>query len=472
MAAKPGNMPAPLPEPPPVPVSGISPARRAIAPQLTEEPKGVNPARELAQRQKDAMARFEGDKLKANDAEAGEDAATPPKAPAATATPVPKPKADPGVPSDGKAPAASVGDGKSEAGKAAAKADESSSATSEDAPHRYELKSLKKWAEAHPDEAAEIGVKLFRLPADTTQEWIRIKNRERKARENIRGENETGLAAIKAEREAMEAAAAAMDGAAGKLAPIADLWEAVAEKVAADPQNPQIDFEAADAAFMENAKIPIDDYMRLRARRSIGSGTDAVKLRVENAKLKRALEGKASDQVKTTPAESPTPAKVEAGTADSAGKGKSKQAKDWSGELPAKHKLRQFENWNELLDGEMRRYFDADTKDYDADPEEIANKILKREVERMMEDSPDAGDDLPPKPKPTANGAARSNGHAKPKPKDGIPDAAELTPRARKAKDPDDDQEDDKDHPVIKDLNRRQAWALQRHELRRQGKLE
>ena len=188
-------------------------------------------------------------------------------------------------------------------------------------------------AALHTQEVEGGALCTFKIPEDTRSEWIRLKNRERKVKENIRGEHEKTMTEARAERQAAEEARQAIDSAAGKLGPIADLWEAVAEKVAADPSNPQVDFEAADAAFLENAKISIDDYMRLRARRSIGSSSDAVRLRVENQKLKRQLEGKPSDALKTTQKE--TSAAVETSAAAEASvPAKGKAARDWSGATP------------------------------------------------------------------------------------------------------------------------------------------
>lgn len=466
--AKAAASPPPLPPPPPVPVSGITPARKAIAPTLTDEPKGNNPQRELAERQRAAMAKHTGETQAARDAAAGEDAAPPPKASTpTTAQKTPTASAiaasgKDGSSSDSKTPAASSGSGKpassqTEAGKAA----EPGSETSEDATHRYDLKSLRKWAEQHPEDAAEAFTKLGSLPADTREEWIRIKNRERKARENIRGEHVKSAAELQALRDEAKASEVAMNGAAGKLAPIADLWEAVREKIAADPQNPQPDFEAADAAFLENSGISIDDYMRLRARRAIGSSSDAVRLRVENRKLQRQLEAQASAP-ETKPADSPTSDEKGAGTAEPAGKAKRKE-RDWSDELPAKHKLRSIEGWNTLIDAEMRRYHDPDADTYDADPEEVANKILKREIERMTEDSPD--DDAP---------AVKTNGHAKSKTpaRDGVPSAAELRPKTAPKRAPVVVDDADADDAAPKGFAARQAWALKRHEQRRRGELE
>lgn len=465
--------PPPLPAPPPVPVSGITPARKAIAPTLTEEPKGQSPEKAFAERQRAAIAKATGQSQKAEDAAAGEDAAPPPKAPATKSTSKTSAENSTSAPSaSSKSPTS-----KPSADSSTSPADTSKNSTPATALEKpadtatpapaaepvYDVRSLKKWAEQHPEEAAEIREKVFGLPADTREEWIRLKNRSRKLKAEVSSAGEKSVAEARAERVAAEQAKAAIDGAATKLAPIADLWEAVAEKMAADPDNPQIDFEAADAAFQENAKISIDDYMRLRARRAIGSGPDAVKLRAENARLKRELAGKPSDAIKPKAADSPAE-KEDAGTAEPAAMAKPKDEKDWTTELGEKHNLRGIENWNSLLDKEMRKYLDSDTGDYDADPEEVADRILKREIERMMADDPDDAPATKPRPKP--NGAAKPNGQAKPKARDAVPPASELRPKAKVA------AVDDEEGDAPKGFAQRQAWAIQRAMKRARGEIE
>lgn len=451
-AAAPATMPAPLSAPPSVPMSGVAAPRVAIAPSLTEAPKGQSPEKAFADRSRAAIAKATGQSQKDQDAAAGEDAATPPK-PKAPTTAAASTSAKSSLPASGAASTAPTGKASAQPSaklKEASSPDAPGTSTDSPAPAEltYDLRSLKKWAEDHPEEAAETLKKLGHLPADQTGEYIKLKNKQRKVREEIQGLHATTMAEARAEREQAEAARQAMDGAAGKLAPIADLWEAVREKVVADPSNPQLDFEAADAAFLENSGIAIDDYMRLRARKSIGSGSDAVKLRVENAKLKREL-AKPAEERKTTAAGSNTP-KDEAGTAEPAAKAP-KNVKDWSDELPGKHKLRQIAGWNALLDTEMRKLYDPDTKDYDGDPEAIADKLLKREIARMMEEEPD---DETVKPKPRA-----------PKPKDAVPPASTLRPKAPKPA----AAADDGDEDAPKGYADRQKWAIARAMRRARG---
>jgi len=471
-APKAAVLPPALSEPPSSPVSGIQPARKAIAPTLTEEPKGLAPEKAFIERQKAAIAKHTGEAQRAQDEAATDGATTPPKGavPARSSDPSsngssPKPttpagKSTDSKPSEAAATSGSAAPGATDASKPA-KAVESSSA--EPAEHRYTLQSLKQWAENDPEAAAEVLTKLGRLSVDTATDWIKLKNGERKVRARIREENEKGITEARTEREAAENAKAAIDQAAGKLAPIADLWEAVAESVAANPENPRIDFEAADAAFLENAKISIDDYMRLRARRSMGSSADAVKLRAENARLRRENAGKPSDAIKTTAAAASTSTEKEAEPAAAAAKAKS--AKDWSDELPEKHKLRQLEGWNKLLDAEMRKYHDSDTGDYDANPEAIADAILKRQLELMAEEFEEAA------PAPRARPAPSAAPKPKPKPVGGVPDASELTPRQRA--EPKVESIGDDDVKIAgMTFAQRQARALKRHEMRRRGELE
>src|SRR5262245_22042432 len=89
-------MPPAPPPPPPVPMSGVNAPRKAIAPQLSETPKGADPQRELAQRQSAAMQKHAPNQQATLDANAREVAPTPkdavpPAAEAASGSPPPKP---------------------------------------------------------------------------------------------------------------------------------------------------------------------------------------------------------------------------------------------------------------------------------------------------------------------------------------------------------------------------------------------
>lgn len=454
--ASPATAPPPLSAPPPVPVSGVPRVLQAKAPELTEAPKGQRPEQAFAERSRAAIAKATGEGQKAQDAAAGEDAAPPPKA-KADGSEKDSPKSSTSAPKDSASSSAAEKSPPSDSSEVPA-----GGKTAEPAP--LDMRTILKWCTENPEDGATLRTKLG-LPPDSNSEWIRLKNRERKVKENIRGEHEKTMAEAKAERQAAEEARQAIDGAATKLGPIADLWEAVAEPVRNNPQNPQLDFEAADAAFHENTGISIDDYMRRRARRTIGSSSDAVKLRVENQKLKRELAGKPSDALKP-PAEASTTSKGEAGDGEASATTKPKKGeKDWSDELPGKHKFRQLDGWNALLDTEMRKHYDPDTQDYDADPEQIADKLLKREIARMSEE------EVPEEP------ASRARPKAKPpaaKPKDGVPSAAELTPRKRpEPKTPAADAGEDDDVKVAgMTWAQRQKRAIDRAMARARGEIE
>lgn len=449
-------------------VSGIQPPRRAIAPQLSEEPKGVNPVKELQQRQDAAMRKFATGQQQAEDAGAREGAPPPPKeatrsAAAATgngpgasgaagskgAPSSPKP----GTPAGGKTAdgagesddgdgAAGVGD---DAGDASSGGD---SAASRSRSPRYEVQAMRKWAEDHPEEAALIRDKVFALPADQNQTWIQLKNKQRKNRQQLHEEHTAKMADVQKLADQAAADKAEMLGAAEKLGPIGDLWSAVAEPVKENPEAPKIDFDAGDAAFQENTGISVDDYMRLRARaRMGGGGPEAARLRVELAKERRKA---ALAPAAKPPAKEVAKPEAEEPAAPAAGKQRAPQH-DWSGEIDGKHKIRQLDGWQLKLDDEMRKFYDADSRDYDEDPEKAADRVLKREIEAM---AAEFEDEAPPPPRKVGKQPPPAPPKPKRKPESGaIPSAAELTPNQ---------DADDRNHPVIQKFEKRQKWALDR----------
>jgi hypothetical protein len=461
----PAAMPPPLPPPPAQPVSGITPQRKAIAPTLTDAPKGADPVKELAARQKAAIAARDGSDVKAQEAEAREGAPTPPKAKTTASGSSKADAASPGrsgqdagsksTDTGGSTKPASTSEESSSAEQAAADDSAPADGTAPGAPRgpRYTWQALRKYAEEHPEEAADLR-KAFDLPEDTREEWIRLKNRGRKLKNDIAAERDKTTAEVKAERAAAEAAKTAIDDAAAKLGPIADLWEACGERIRANPDNPSPDFEATDAAFAQNAGISIDDYMRLRARRGISS-PDAIRLRAENAKLKRELAGKPSEQVAAKAKEEKPAEETKAPEL------KGVARVDWSSEIASDHKLRGFDGWNAKLDAEMRKYYDPDMDEYGADPDEVADKILKRSIEEMMGEEEPAARAAPARTRPRV---APKNG------KDATPSARDLTPKASTA------QVDSIGEDDVKVRNMRPAdllnWALKRHELRAKGQLE
>lgn len=469
---------APPPPAPQTPVSGIQPPRRAIAPQLGDEPKGINPVKELEQRQRAAIAKHAQGQQAAEDAGAREGAAPPPKAkpvaasaeaatsagktPAAPQTGSTKPGST--IPAGGKTAdggvsgAADGGDSAGDSADGAGDAGGSPEASRARAP-RYDVQSMRKWAEENPEEAALLREKVFALPADTNSEWIRLKNAGRKQRERLRAENEAQLSEAKRLADQAAADKAEMLGAADKLGPIGDLFAAVADKVRENPESPDLDFDAGDAAFQELTGLELDTYMRLRARKRMGGGgPEAARLRVQLAKERRELQVL---KAKEAPA-SKEEAKPEAEDVPEPPKGKQRAPQhDWSGEIDAKHKIRQLDGWQLKLDDEMRKFFDPDTRDYDEDPEKAADRVLKREIEAMAEEFEEEAP--PPKPRKPAAGAKPPPAPPPRKPKasaDGVPSAAELTP----SMDP-----DESNHPVVQKWEKRKNWALDRAMRRARG---
>jgi hypothetical protein len=480
-------------------VSGINRSYKAIAPTLTDEPAGQNPEREFNARLKETIAKHTGAEARAEAESAREGAAPPPKAKTGKTGSAGSPTAPKSTEAATSASQASASTGASTPA-AKKKPSDASSAEQPDAGAdaaddagkaqrgpRYEPKSfwkwmgenpdkgsgllgdiqeMKRWAEANPELSADLREKVFGLPADTRQEWIRIKNKQRNLRGEIVAEREKTVAEVRAEREQAKQHRDAIEGAVQKMNPIVDLWDAVREPIIADPQNPRIDFDAADAAFAQNAGLSIDDYMRARARRGISS-PDAVRARVENAKLKRELE-----TLKKTPAAEPEkPAPAEPDEPDESAAEQTShdggQLSEWNAEIPSDHKLRQFDKWQKLLDNEMRRYYDADRQEYDADPEEIADKILKREIERMAEEfgepePPARTRAAPPGKRPVvARKPAERGGGAQ----DGIPPAAKLRPKH--FAEPGDENDDE----APKGFAARQRWAIDRAQKRARGEL-
>jgi hypothetical protein len=469
-SAAPVIPPAPAPIDPGRPlVSGIQEQRKTLAPSLTETPKGQNPERDLAARQRAAIEKATGQRQEAEDAAAREAPAPPPKAgkdaasqPSSTTSGKTADSADSASKPPAKAPKETPQETDSQSDTSSAEA--AGGKTASERRPRIDLQSYKRWAEENPEQAAEIGKYVYKLPE--TSDWIGLKNKQRKVRTEIQAErdaaakqNEAQLAAIKAESEAIQQATS-------KLSPIADLWIAVAEVIKANPDNPNppIDFDAADAAFLENSGIDIDTYARLRARRRVGSTPEAAKLRIQNQKLQRELAAKQAPAAEKVAEK--TESKEAAPAPDSTTKQRQPQH-DWTGEIDAKHKLRQLDGWQLKLDDEMRRFYDADTQDYSEDPEAAADRVLKREIEAMMPEDEE--------PAPVPRKVAPKNGKtlgerpapaAKPKPKaaqsaPGIPSAAELTPN----------NDDPHESKLEKNWGKRKNWALERAMARARGEL-
>lgn len=424
--------------------------RQALAVAVSEAPPGGNPVKELQERQRAAIERATGKSDRAVVDSAAE-GPPPPKAKAAGAANSSTPAAV--APAASASASAAQGQPKPPASSEPV-ATPAAAPPAPEAPKgpRYDVKSMRKWAEENPEEAAEIRKHVFQADEDTTTEWVRIQNKKRKLKGDMATEREKSKAEVAAERAEAQAMRQAADKAVGALAPIADLWEAVR----IDPAKP--DFDAADAAFKETAGITIDEYMRLRARRGV-SAPESAALRAENARLKRQLAAGAlapvvTEGVEVTPKDKQLPAAEAKPEPMAAGK--------WEDEVPKTHKFRQIVDWETKLDAEMKRYHDPDMDEYSADPEEIATRLLKREIEAMAEDGP-------PAPPPTKRGktvvAVPATKSSKSKASSGIPSAAELTPKVSST------ETDDKDDDAPPGFSQRTQWAIDRAMKRQRGEL-
>lgn len=266
---------------------------------------------------------------------------------------------------------------------------------------------MKKWVEQHPEEAAELRVHVFGADQDATKEWIMVQNKKRKMKDELRSEKEKSAAETAAERAQAKADRDLAESAAAQLRPIVDLWQGATRKDSNGNAFP--DFDLVDAAFENVAKMSLDSYLRLRARRGV-SNPEGAKMRAENARLTRELEalktnGAAPSQG-SAPAEpngaagatangaTPAPPKVTAPAASVDFEEK------WGDEVPKTHKLRNISGWAAKLDAEMDKYHDAELDEYSRDPEEVADRVLKRELAALAEDDDEPEAPAPKKGKP------------------------------------------------------------------------
>lgn len=251
---------------------------------------------------------------------------------------------------------------------------------------RYEIKAMKKWAEENPEQAAELRVHVFGYDPESNEGYIKLTNKRRAIRKEIDEHRTKSLAEIEAEKASVKAYAEKAESTAKTIAPLMDLWEAA--KRVDQHGNPMPDFDAGDAAFLQIAKMPIDDYMRLRARRGVAN-PEMARLRAENARLKaQGAPATASPATPPqsngaaapaqTPAVSP-PAAVEAPKPAAPAELEAK----WSPELPKDHRLRMIQGWAAKLDAEMQRYHDDTLDEYSRDPEEVAGIVLKRALAEL-----------------------------------------------------------------------------------------
>jgi hypothetical protein len=312
---------------------------------------------------------------------------------------------------------------------------------------RYDVKSMKKWVEQHPEEAAELRVHVFGADQDATQDWVKLQNKKRKMKDELRSEKERSAAETAAERAQAKADRELAESAAAQLRPIVDLWQGATRKDSNGNAFP--DFDLVDAAFENVAKMPLDSYLRLRARRGV-SNPEGAKMRAENARLVRELEalktngGSAPDGRRpeanappegsngaagaTANGATPAPPKVTAPAASADFEAK------WGDDVPKTHKLRNIAGWAGKLDAEMSKYHDEELDEYSRDPEDVADRVLKRELAALAEDDDEE------------QGAPPARKTAKP-----------VTPKRKVAKSA--EPAEDEGPP---DFANRERWALER----------
>jgi hypothetical protein len=255
---------------------------------------------------------------------------------------------------------------------------------------------MKKWAEQNPEEAAELRIHVFGVDQDSTQEWIKLQNKKRKMKEEFRGEKEKTAAEAAAERAEARADREVAEGAAGKLRPLMDMWGAATRKDAAGNLIP--DFDTVDMAFENTAQMPIDEYMRRRARRG-AANPEMTRVRAENARLQRELEAARPKETGAAVPSSQAPASPPAVTSETKTAAPVDLLVKWGDELPKGHKLRSIVDWPAKLEAAMDRYHDAELDEYSKDPEDVANSVLKRELALLADEEEEPA---PVKKKPAA----------------------------------------------------------------------
>ena len=434
--------------------------KRPLAPYLPPaDPNApADPVAAMRDRQNAAIAARVGQTFRASVEAAGVDgAATPPKPKTTPKTPEPTSKtgsppasSEPST-KDSSAPASSSTPKPSD--EPAKDGSESSGSATPAAPKgpRYDFKSVKKWAEEHPEEAAELRP-IFGADQNTSEEWIKVQNKRRKMKEEVRSEKEKGLAEAAAERAQAKADRELAEGAAGQLRPLMDMWAAAVRKDAQGNIIP--DFDTLDHAFEMTAQMPLDQYMRLRARRGVAN-PESARQRAEIVRLQRELEaakggaaGAVAPQTQALALPPPAPVATPAAPVDLKAK--------WDDELPKGHKLRQLADWPAKLEAAMDKFHDAELDEYSRDPEDVANALLKRELAAFSEEEEPA---TPPvkraatKPStPRARAAAVAPSPAPKTPKNGL---ISVSPEEFEG-----------------NMQERERWALERARMRLRGELE
>lgn len=323
----------------------------------------------------------------------------------------------------------------------------------------YSIKRLRDWARKNPEAAVEFGEQVLwagKSAPEQTQEWIRIQNKIRKRSDGLDAREQELV-----EREKL--IDTGFNEQVKVLQPITDLFEAAHGKQVEGKETDWklVDFDAGDAAFHELMGFSIDDYMRHRARKGVPLSASERATRLENERLKKELaEAKPAEPEKKPKAE------PEAETVPP------KLQKLWETEVDESHPVRQFGNWKLLLTKKMAPYYDADTDEYSADPEAMADKIVKA---KLAELAPEPEEEPAPRVKrPVAREPDRKAPPAlhswqepeRPRGKargDGENTESEMRAvmRPRKVPPP---------HPEMpKNMDERTRWAVQRAQARARG---
>lgn len=370
----------------------------------------------------------------------------------ATESEAPKAAPKPSSLKGASAGSSSTADGKAEGGSGGSDANGETAEQTAARERRYDVKSIRDWARKNPEEAAEVAKQVFHVDGNLAAEWIRVQNKHRK-RQTALDEREKALTEERAKYDAESKETI------DTLEPIASLFQAVnpdrgQEGGKFDPK--KIDFDAADQAWLDLTGVPIDEYMRHRARKGVAISPEVRQLKLENERLKKAAEkatpeAAAGDKTETKP------------------NGKAKDAPEpasnkWESDLPEDHGLRQFAGWQKDLTKAMAAYHDADLDEYSKDPEEIADKLLLRKVKEFEFEEPEP--EIKPKPKAPA---ARAPVTA-PKPK--APASDEIIPAdAYSYRKPAAKTEAENEPAVPGDFAARKRRALDRHTRRMRGEL-
>lgn len=380
-----------------------------MAPSLPETPAGTpDPVRELRERQSAAIASRLKDPHREAAAAGGVDgAATPPK-PGKSSAPSSPPKSSAisaASPSSSATPPAPATKGSADSESPSTETPEGTSSetptvaaepTATARGPRYDVKSMKKWAEEHPEEAAEIRAHVFGMDPTTNEPYIRLQNKTRKLKDAVRAERE----AFEAEKAAAHAEVQAKVDHAEKIANeiryVAEMWGSAQRKNAQGEADP--DFDAIIEAFRINTGgITLSDFNRMNARRGQAS-PEIARLKAENARLARLAAGQAP------PAQLPAGQTNGAAGAGTPGNGGAAAAPApahpaapevdaealWGGELPKVHPIRKLAGWADELHAEMQKYHDETLDEYSRDPEEVADVVMRRMLKAFEPDEEEA----------------------------------------------------------------------------------